>query len=252
MSWAIQTHTGEPPALRKNMPAGEIVRVLASGPTATVVQLRPPKGPDTLFKRYFFPEWRQRFQSAGRHTYWGAPKVVVEAENLMRLGGAGVPTLPPLAWGVDRSFGFVRDSWLLLPFVPEAPDLQQSILSGHSFAPGFWTQLGQSVRLMHQARCRYRGLCARNLLVQSDRFCWIDPAKAKWSRRIGRKSASASDLLVFLSPLWGRIAPAADEAFAKGYGDFDVSNPDILWKRLTPWDLKWTQGAVARERARWD
>jgi len=152
---------------------------------------------------------------------------------------------------VDRSFGFVRDSWLLLPYLPESKDLQQCVLAGQEFSTIFWDQLGQSVRMIHESRCRYRGLCARNLLVQGDRFCWVDPAKARWSRLLARQSASASDLLIFLSPLWDRMTPASDAAFAKGYGDVQISDPNTLWKRLTPWDRKWTQRAVARERARW-
>ncbi len=254
MRWHVHRPAAAPPlALAWPWPASELQAVLVNRPTVRVERRRLLDGRQVLLKLYFFPHAGARVAAAFRHTWLGVPKVVREACNLMRLDAAGVPVPRPLAWAVARDrCGFVRDSWLLLPWLAPGATLEDLLLDG--LAPtgaAFWETVGASISRIHAAGCFYRHLAPRNLLVApGGGLHWLDPARSTWVPPPLAAGRCAADLALFLLPLRELLPAGAAAAVLRGHGGgMPVDPVDLL--AAAPWRLRRRcRGWIAREEAR--
>lgn len=240
-------------------PEGAVVERLVDAATVRVEVVELVDGRRVVRKLYSFPRLEQRLRGALRHSWLGRPKGEREAANLERLARGGAAVLAPLGWGSRRDrLGFVRESWLVLPYLERRATLEQ-ILCGAAEVPGageegaLWREVGVSVRRIHDLGCFYRDLRPRNLLVAPGDLRWIDASKSRWTPAPLPRPLAAEDLAGFLLPLdlAPRRAAQVWSAFREGYCDFE----DLAELEELPRELGWggrrrLRKCVARERDR--
>jgi len=156
--------------------------VLSSSSTVQVVKRTLADGQVVVLKHGWYAKFWRRLEAAFRHTWWGPARVEREAENLVRLSEAGVPTVPVLHCSVIRDcLGFVRHGWLVTRFI-DAPSAENHLRQVGALGEGFLDQVHASVQRIHATGCLYRGLHARNVLVTEKGPLWLDAPKAVWCK----------------------------------------------------------------------
>jgi len=240
-------------------PEGAVLRRLVDAPTVKVELLELPSGERAVRKLYSFPRWSQRLRGALRHSWLGQPKGEREAGNLSRLAAGGAPVVAPSSSGSERdALGFVRQSWLLLPYLEGRLGLDQ-IVAGAAAPPGpdgadaLWRQVGRGVRKIHQLGCFYRDLRPRNLLVGEADQRWIDASKSRWFPAPLEPARAAEDLAGLLLPLPVEEGERAWiwTCVRGGYGAFqELADPSALAGLLGGRGRRRLEAVLRRERLR--
>ncbi len=233
-----------------------VVRRLVDAPTVRVEVVEGEEGLE-LRKLYSFPRWGQRWRAALRHTWLGQAKGEREAANLLRLAQGGAPALAPIGCGSRRDrLGFVRASWLWLPYLEGWVSLAE-VLRGQAEPPPawrnrgrLWQEVGAGVARIHALGCRYRDLRPRNLLLGPAGMRWIDASKSRWLPEPLPRAQAAEELAGFLLPWEGELGEDFT-AFWRGYRGWEgVERAVELTAELATPARKRLRRLLEREAAR--
>lgn len=76
-------------------------------------------------KKYWYPTFWRRLRAVGRGTLMGSTKVRREYDNLLQLRAWGLDAPHPIAWGEERTVGWLSRSLLITESVPSPVPLHE-------------------------------------------------------------------------------------------------------------------------------
>lgn len=188
-------------------------QAIASSGTTEVreVELTGPGSaqPRVVFiKRYWFPSFGSRWNGALRGTLLGRSKVRREFDNLVWLRTHGFDAPLPVAWGEERSGGWLTRSLLISEGIPEPVALSKFIRDTLPSRPAatrreLIERLAALTRRLHEQRFVHHDLFWRNIILTGeslDRFALIDAHKGRVWRAGAEQRSRAADLAALDAP----------------------------------------------------
>ena len=165
--------------------------------------------PRVIFiKRYWFPTFASRWNGALRGTLLGRSKVRREFDNLAWLRAHGFDAPLPVAWGEERSGGWLTRSLLISEGVPQPLALSKFIRDTLPSRPAsvrseLIGRLAALTRRLHAQRFVHHDLFWRNIILTGeslDRFALIDAHKGRVWRAGAERRSRAADLAALDAP----------------------------------------------------
>lgn len=163
-------------------------------------------------KKYWVTHPRQLWSGALRGSFFGCPKVRREYRNLELLRAAGLDAPSPVAFGEERSRGWLLRSYLISAEVPEPLALHEYIrdhlpllvaAQGRSVRQSLISRLAEYTCRLHNERFVHHDYFWRNILLSGgslEHFYLIDAHKGrKWSPW-NEQSSRAADLAALDAP----------------------------------------------------
>jgi tRNA A-37 threonylcarbamoyl transferase component Bud32 len=188
-------------------------RSIASSGTTEVreVELRSKDSaqPRVIFiKRYWFPSFGSRWNGALRGTLFGRSKVRREFDNLAWLRAHGFDAPLPIAWGEERSGGWLARSLLISEGIPQPVALSKFIRDTLPSRPAatrrdLIERLAALTRRLHEQRFVHHDLFWRNIILTGEtleRFALIDAHKGRVWRAGAAQQSRAADLAALDAP----------------------------------------------------
>lgn len=167
---------------------------------------------ELYLKKYWFPTFAHRWSGGYRGTFLGVSKVRREFENLARLRAWGLDAPAPVAYGEERSAGWLRRSFLISEGVHDPLSLDLFIRDHLPTLPApeqlslrreLITRLADYSRRMHEQGFVHHDFFWRNILLSGaslGHFFLIDSHKGRcwkpWMESRGR----AKDLATLDAP----------------------------------------------------
>ncbi len=165
--------------------------------------------PRVIFiKRYWFPSFASRWNGALRGTLFGRSKVRREFDNLAWLRAHGFDAPLPVAWGEERSGGWLKRSLLISEGIPEPVALSKFIRDTLPSRPAaarreLIERLAALTRRLHEQRFVHHDLFWRNIILTGeslDRFALIDAHKGRVWRAGTEQGSRGADLAALDAP----------------------------------------------------
>jgi len=161
-----------------------------------------------FIKRYWFPSFASRWNGALRGTLLGRSKVRREFDNLAWLRAHGFDAPLPVAWGEERSGGWLTRSFLISEGIPEPVALSKFIRDTLPSRPAsvrgeLIERLAALTRRLHEQRFVHHDLFWRNIILTGeslDRFALIDAHKGRVWRAGAERRSRAADLAALDAP----------------------------------------------------
>ncbi len=148
----------------ERLPPGQVV---AESRTSRTTRHNPSGSEQAIYvKKYWYPTFRDRRKGFFRATFFGRPRARREWEALVHLQNAGLGAPTPLAYGETRSWGLLKQCFLVTEGIPGPPIsdwLQQKRTPG---------EVGDAIRVfaaslkkLHDAGIQPCQLRLRNILI---------------------------------------------------------------------------------------
>ena len=188
-------------------------RAIASSGTTEVreVELKGANSaqPRVVFiKCYRFPSFASRWSGALRGTLLGRSKVRRELDNLAWLRAHGFDAPLPVAWGEERSGGWLTRSFLISAGIPQPVALSKFIRDTLPSRPAatrreLIERLATLTRRLHEQHFVHHDLFWRNIILTGEsleRFALIDAHKGRVWRAGAEQRSRAADLAALDAP----------------------------------------------------
>ncbi len=200
-------------------PSGGIL--LARHRTGWTARLELPPFGLCVLKLYFYPGL-ETLRGAFRNTFLAPSRAAREARTLLWLRTRGLGAAEPLAFGEERTLGWLRKAWLLTRYV-EAENLE-TLLSGEP-APeaDLFGALGEWLGRAHALGLQDRNPHLRNFLARrGGDGAWeifkVDSPRARFHQGPAPPPARAGDLGILAGEARRlRIPRKARRAFLEAY-----------------------------------
>ena len=238
----------------------ETVAAMSGSSETFPVEVGPANGaPQRIYiKRYRYRGAMARLKGMFRGTLLGKSRARFEYDVLAAMRRRGVPAVRPIAYGEQRSRGFLKACFLITEGLTSATSLD--VLSARAM-PGslhdpherrrFVEMLARDLRNMHRAGVKHGGLFWRNILATRDadgawHFHLIDPdRRGRCGEGAVRRGDVVSDLadLVSSGIHGGRRADLV--RFLRAY--WEVPRPKPIDKMMARDILREARKRAARE-----
>ena len=181
-------------------------RILLRSSGLTGVDLAQPRV--IFIKRYWFPSFASRWNGALRGTFLGRSKVRREFDNLAWLRAHGFHAPLPVAWGEERSGGWLVRSFLISEGIPQPLALSNFIRDTLPSRPAatrreLIERLAALTRRLHEQRFVHHDLFWRNIILTGEsleRFALIDAHKGRVWPAGAEQRSRAADLAALDAP----------------------------------------------------
>ncbi len=163
-------------------------------------------------KKYWYPNFRDRWSGMYRGTFFGASKVRREFENLARLRAWGLDAPVPVAYGEERLGGWLHRSFLISEGIHDPLSLDLFIRDRLPALPAserrqlrreLIERLADYTRRMHEHRFVHHDFFWRNILLSGRslaRFFLIDSHKGRCWKPWMEQRCRAKDLATLDAP----------------------------------------------------
>ena len=167
---------------------------------------------ELYIKKYWYPNFRDRWSGMYRGTFFGASKVRREFQNLARLRAWGLDAPVPVAYGEERQAGWLHRSFLISEGIHDPLSLDLFIRDRLPALPAserrqlrreLIEQLADYTRRMHEHRFVHHDFFWRNILLSGRspaHFFVIDSHKGRCWKPWMEQRCRAKDLATLDAP----------------------------------------------------